>query len=100
MPLGFLAEARYVRQVYDAVVRLISQAQALEGEMEPGELRQILAAGFEAAKISVIPPATDEVTLGDITHSIFERKRLVVVLGAKRGRAARDAGWNRHHQRL
>ncbi len=83
--LGFLAEARYVRQVYDAVVRLISQAQALEGEMEPGELRQILAAGFEAAKISVIPPATDEVTLGDITHSIFERKCLVVVLGANEG---------------
>lgn len=83
--LGFLAEARYLGQVYEALARLINQAQTLEGEISLLELRQVLAAGFEAAQISVIPPATDEVTLGDITHSIFEKKKLLIVLGANEG---------------
>lgn len=83
--LGFLAESRYQRQVYEAMRALISQAQALGEQMDARELRQVLEAGFEAAQISVIPPATDEVSLGDITHSIFERKKLVIVLGANEG---------------
>lgn len=83
--LGFLAEGRYLRQVYEAMCALIGQALALGEQMDAGELRQVLEAGFEAAQISIIPPATDEVSLGDITHSIFERKKLVIVLGANEG---------------
>lgn len=83
--LGFLAEGRYLRQVYEAMCGLIGQAQTLGEQMDARELRQVLEAGFEAAQISIIPPATDEVSLGDITHSIFERKKLVIVLGANEG---------------
>ena len=40
--LGFLAEARYLGQVYEALARLINQAQTLEG----GDFASGAAAGI------------------------------------------------------
>ncbi len=81
---GFHAEARYLEQVYPALSDLLEAAKILP-DISPRALREVLAAGFTSKNISVVPPTTDEVLVGDITHSILGEKKVLCILGLNDG---------------
>ena len=79
------AESRFLKQVFDRAVAVLEQAAALLKGLAKKELKAVLEVGFSSAEISVVPPMSDEVTLGDVSHSIFPHKKLMIVLGANDG---------------
>lgn len=82
---GFAAEARYTEQAYPRMAQLLGQVQALCADIPAKDLRELLTAGLESLQIAVVPPTTDEIVVGDVTHSIFPHKRVLFVLGANDG---------------
>lgn len=70
---GNQARAKEYDQIYKIVMDLLDKVTSLLGDetMTVREYSDILDAGFEAAKVGIIPPGNDTVTVGDI-----ERTRL------------------------
>ena len=70
---GDFAKAKEYAQIYRILMDLFDKVVALLGEecISIKEYADILDAGFDAAKVAVIPPGNDKVTIGDI-----ERTRL------------------------
>lgn len=70
---GNQARAKEYDQIYKIVMDLLDKVTSLLGDetMTIREYSDILDAGFEAAKVGIIPPGNDTVTVGDI-----ERTRL------------------------
>lgn len=81
---GLAAQSRFMRQVYPAMEDLLKDA-AILGELSVREYADALAAGVQAREISIIPPTTDEVEIGDAIHAIWAGKRHLFVLGLNEG---------------
>ena len=92
--LKMSSEAKFVSQVYRRVRALLEQAALLLSGMDKSELYDVLKCGFESSEIAVVPPMSNEVAIGDITHSIFPKRRVLIILGANDGSlpAATDGG--------
>ena len=82
---GLTKEAAFHAQLYEKLAALLGQAAAFGDTMSLRELREMIAFGMESVNIAVVPPTVDQVVAGDLTHSIFPRKRLMVILGMNDG---------------
>jgi len=84
---GDLERAQEHGQVWDAVVELLEQlADMLGDEPMPLELfRRLLETGLESLRFSLIPPALDQVVVGQVERSRLSDVKCAFVLGANEG---------------
>lgn len=84
---GNLIKAREHEQVWNAVMDLLDQYVEILGE-EPVSLKSftdILEAGLESLRFSLIPPALDQVLIGDLEKSRLNDIKAVFVIGVNEG---------------
>ena len=78
-----VAQKGYLVQIYDALERVLTEAELLTGgkEMTVAEFEAVLQDGLDATEISLIPLKADAVFLGDITDSRIEKVRVLFAVG-------------------
>lgn len=84
---GQLIKAREHEQVWNAVIDLLDQYVEILGD-ESVSLKtfsDILEAGFESLRFSLIPPALDQVLIGDLEKSRLNEIKVVFVIGMNEG---------------
>ena len=81
------AKAKEYAQIYRIVMDIFQKAVSILGQeyMEIDELEEILDSGFEAAKVAVIPPGYDSVTIGDIERTRLSHVKILIFLGVNEG---------------
>ena len=74
-------------QIYGILIGLLDEMVELLGEeqMSGREFSDILDAGFEEAKVGIIPPGIDQVQIGDIERSRLSHVRALFFLGLNDG---------------
>ncbi|WP_040204485.1 helicase-exonuclease AddAB subunit AddB [Neobacillus jeddahensis] len=84
---GQLVRMREHEQVWNAVVELLDQYVEILGEEQVPlkEFASILEAGFESLHFSLIPPALDQVLIGDLEKSRLNDSKIVFVVGVNEG---------------
>lgn len=84
---GELALAKEYSQIYRAVIELFDKFVGLLGDewISMREYSELLDAGLEEARVGVIPPSIDEVTVGDIERTRLKNIRALLLLGANDG---------------
>ncbi|MGN0482633.1 MAG: helicase-exonuclease AddAB subunit AddB [Lachnospiraceae bacterium] len=84
---GDLARAKQYEQIYGIVMDLFDKVVDLLGDeiLTLEEYREILDAGFEAAKVGVIPPGYDRVTIGDIQRTRLDQVQMLFFIGVNDG---------------
>ncbi len=82
---GELKRKREFEQIWDKLINLIEKMVDILGKAEVTvkEFSEILAGGFEAESIALIPLSQDEVVIGDYQRSKFTKSEVVFVVGAK-----------------
>ncbi|MEH7333699.1 helicase-exonuclease AddAB subunit AddB [Neobacillus drentensis] len=84
---GNLVRAREHEQVWNSVIDLLDQYVEILGE-ESVSLKtfaSILETGFESMHFSLIPPALDQVLIGDLEKSRLTEIKVVFVVGVNEG---------------
>ena len=94
---GEQAKAKEYGQVYRIVMDLFQKCVSVIGTecVSVREFEEILDAGFEAAKVAVIPPGYDSVTIGDIERTRLNHVKVLLFLGVNEGivpKAAKQGG--------
>ena len=84
---GQQTKAKEYEQIYRIVMDLFQKCVAVLGKecLSIRELEEILDAGFEAAKVAVIPPGYDSVTIGDIERTRLNHVKVLLFLGVNEG---------------
>jgi len=84
---GEQAKSKEYEQIYRIVMDLFQKCIAVLGKetLSIDELEEILDAGFEAAKVAVIPPGYDSVTIGDIERTRLNHVKVLIFLGVNEG---------------
>lgn len=84
---GDFAKAKEYGQIYKILMDLLDKVVSLLGEEEVSvkEYADILDAGFDAAKVAVIPPGNDKVTIGDIERTRLQHIRILFFVGVNDG---------------
>ena len=85
---GRLKEAREYEQVYELVLDLLEKTRELS-DNEPLSVKEymnLLESGFLEIKVGVIPPAIDNLMVGDLTRTRLENIKVLFFLGADDGR--------------
>lgn len=84
---GEQAKSKEYGQIYRIVMDLFEKCILILGQecLSIQELGEILDAGFEAAKVAVIPPGYDSVTIGDIERTRLNHVKVVLFLGVNEG---------------
>ena len=84
---GKLEQAREYSQVYPVIVELLDEMVELLGEetVSLEEFSEILDAGFDEAKVGIIPPGIDQVQVGDIERSRLAHVKVLFFLGLNDG---------------
>lgn len=82
----FVKEREYA-QIYRIVMDLLDKMTALLGDdtLRISEYAEILDAGFEAAKVGVIPTGYDRVTVGDIERTRLQGIKVLIFIGVNDG---------------
>lgn len=81
---GELTLAKEYEQIYRIVMELFDKFSELLGD-EPITLKEyceLLDAGFEEAKVGVIPPSIDQVVIGDVERTRMKDIRALFFVGA------------------
>ncbi len=80
-------KAKEYEQIYRIVMDLFQKCIVVLGKerLSIKELEEILDAGFEAAKVAVIPPGYDSVTIGDIERTRLNHVKVLIFLGVNEG---------------
>ncbi len=80
-------KAKEYAQVYRIVMDLLDKCVSVLGSecLTAEELGEILDSGFEAAKVAVIPPGYDSVTIGDIERTRLNHVKILFFLGVNEG---------------
>jgi ATP-dependent helicase/nuclease subunit B len=84
---GNLVKMREHEQVWNAVIDLLDQYDEILGE-EPVSLKSfaaIVESGFESLHFSLIPPALDQVLIGDLEKSRLTDIKVCFVVGVNEG---------------
>ena len=91
---GEQTKAKEYAQVYRIVMDLFDKAIGILGStpMSLEELREILDAGFEAAKVATIPPGYDSVTIGDIERTRLNQVKVLIFIGVNEGIVPKSSG--------
>lgn len=84
---GNQTKAKEYAQIYKIVMDLLDKVAGLLGEerISVREYGDILDAGFEAAKVGVIPPGNDKVTVGDIERTRLNHIKVLFFAGVNDG---------------
>lgn len=84
---GEQAKSKEYGQIYRVVMDLFEKCVQVLGTecISMKELSEILDAGFEAAKVAVIPPGFDSVTIGDIERTRLNHVKVLIFLGVNEG---------------
>ena len=84
---GNQARAKEYDQIYKIVMDLLDKVTSLLGDetMTIREYSDILDAGFEAAKVGIIPPGNDTVTVGDIERTRLNHIKILFFAGVNDG---------------
>ena len=84
---GEQAKSKEYGQIYRVVMDLFEKCVQVLGQekLSVQELSEILDAGFEAAKVAVIPPGYDSVTIGDIERTRLNHVKILIFLGVNEG---------------
>lgn len=79
--------AQEYAQIYKIVMDLLDKVNALLGEehITIREYSDILDAGFSAAKVGIIPPGNDRVTVGDIERTRLNHIKILFFVGVNDG---------------
>lgn len=88
------SKAKEYDQIYRIVMDLLDKLADLLGEerMPLEEFRRILDAGFETAKVGVIPSGYDRVLVGDIERSRLDDVKVLFMVGVNDGIVPRNDG--------
>lgn len=80
-------KAKEYGQIYRIVMDLFQKCIDVLGnqKLSIDELEEILDSGFEAAKVAVIPPGYDSVTIGDIERTRLNHVKVLIFLGVNEG---------------
>lgn len=80
-------KAQEYAQIYKIVMDLLDKVTSLLGEehISIREYGDILDAGFEAAKVGIIPPGNDRVTIGDIERTRLNHIKILFFAGVNDG---------------
>lgn len=84
---GELSLAKEYAQIYKIVLDLFDRVVDLLGEeaLSVKEFREILDAGFEEAKVGIIPPSIDRVVFGDIERTRLDNVKVLFFAGVNDG---------------
>lgn len=84
---GEQTKSKEYGQIYRVVMDLFEKCVQVLGQdvLSIQELSEILDAGFEAAKVAVIPPGYDSVTIGDIERTRLNHVKVLIFLGVNEG---------------
>ncbi|RDY29288.1 PD-(D/E)XK nuclease family protein, partial [Lachnotalea glycerini] len=84
---GELSQAKEYSQIYKIVLELFDRVVELLGEekLSNKEFREILDAGFEEAKVGIIPPSIDRVVFGDIERTRLDNVKILFFAGVNEG---------------
>lgn len=85
--IGELSLAKEYSQIYKIVIELLDLVVELLGD-EPLTLKEfceILDAGFEEAKVGIIPPSIDRVVFGDIERTRLDNIKILFFAGVNEG---------------
>lgn len=84
---GNQARAKEYAQIYKIVMDLLDKVSAVLGEEQISirEYGDILDAGFSAAKVGIIPPGNDRVTIGDIERTRLNHVKVLFFVGVNDG---------------
>lgn len=87
-------KAKEYDQIYRIVMDLLDKLADLLGEerMPLEEYRRILDAGFETAKVGVIPSGYDRVLVGDMERSRLDDVKILFMVGVNDGIVPRNDG--------
>lgn len=93
---GALSLAKEYAQVYRIVIELLDQFVELLGDEKLAlkEYCELLDAGFEEAKVGIIPPSTDQIVVGDVERSRIKDVKIVFLLGVNDDFIPGSAGKN------
>ena len=78
-----LALAKEYAQIYKIVIELLDQFVELLGDEKLAlkEYCELLDAGFEEAKVGIIPPSSDQIVIGDVERSRIKDVKAVFLVG-------------------
>lgn len=81
------AKAQEYAQIYKIAMDLLDKVTSLLGEehISIREYGDILDAGFEGAKVGIIPPGNDRVTIGDIERTRLNHIKILFFVGVNDG---------------
>lgn len=84
---GEQTKSKEYGQIYRIVMDLFDKCVSVLGNetLSIRELEEILDAGFDAAKVAVLPPGYDSVTIGDIERTRLNHVRVLIFLGVNEG---------------
>lgn len=84
---GVREEAKEYSQIYAILIGLIDEMVELLGEEQVScrEFSEILDAGFDDARVGIIPPGIDQVQVGDIERSRLSHVKYLFFLGLNDG---------------
>lgn len=87
LEVGEQTKSKEYGQIYRVVMDLFEKCVQVLGKevISIRELNEILDAGFEAAKVAVIPPGYDSVTIGDIERTRLNHVKVLLFLGVNEG---------------
>ncbi len=77
---GLEKERRFFVQVWPALEELLDRSDMI-GDLSIDEYVDAFMLGAESRNISVIPPTTDEVIVGDVSHTILSGKEVLFIVG-------------------
>jgi ATP-dependent helicase/nuclease subunit B len=91
---GNRTKAKEYAQIYRIVMDLLDKVVSLLGEehISIREYSDILDAGFSAAKVGVIPPGNDRVTIGDIERTRLNHIKVLFFVGVNDGVVPKNSG--------
>lgn len=86
--------AKEYHQIYAIVMDLLDKLVDLLGEEELSlrEYAEILDAGFQEARVGVIPPGVDQVMAGDVERTRLKDVKVLFFLGVNEGIVPKSAG--------
>jgi len=84
---GEFEKAKEYGQIYRILIDLLDKVVGLLGDehINVSEFADILDAGFDAAKVAVIPPGKDKVTIGDIERTRLQHVKVLFFVGVNDG---------------
>ena len=87
LEVGEQAKSKEYGQIYRIVMDLFQKCIRVLGQeyLTIEEFEEILDAGFEAARVAVIPPGIDSVTIGDIERTRLTHVKVLIFMGVNEG---------------